>query len=154
MLVIFHTENLVERVKAGLWQEAFDYVRSFVPMTESSRGADFLALFLQCLMAISGFADGNTMRAGIVCDWFKRIYRDPVLHKYPFFATIVADVLFLRCAYSTSGSTYTFVQIGQFIDVAHAYFLALLLLLQELPGLATGQEQGSRDGRGHGQQDT
>ena len=47
-------------------------------------------------MAISGFTDGNTMVAGIVCDWFRRIYRHPVLDKYPFFATIVADVLFLR----------------------------------------------------------
>ncbi|XP_066328900.1 uncharacterized protein [Miscanthus floridulus] len=95
MLVIFHTEDLVEKVKAGQWREAFHYVRNFAPITQSSKEADFLSLFLEHLMAISGFADGNTMVAGIVCDWFRRIYRHPVLDKYPFFATIV-DVLFLR----------------------------------------------------------
>ena len=96
MLVIFHTEDLVEKVKAGQWREAFHYVRNFAPITQSSKEADFLSLFLEHLMAISGFADGNTMVAGIVCDWFRRIYRHPMLDKYPFFATIVADVLFLR----------------------------------------------------------
>lgn len=162
MLVIFHTEDLVEKVVAGQWREAFHYVRNFAPITQSSKEADFLSsLFLEHLMAISGFADGNIMVAGIVCDWFRRIYRHPVLDKTTSTPSSPPSLpMSSSCAHSTSG-TYTFVRglrylhicsTDQSTDVAHAYFL-VLLLLQELPGLATGQEQGSRDGRGDGQQD-
>ncbi|XP_066386425.1 uncharacterized protein [Miscanthus floridulus] len=75
-------------------------------------------------MAISGFTDGNTMVAGIVCDWFRRIYRHPVLDMYPL-------LRHHRCRCPLPARTAP----------------------QELPGLATGQEQGSRDGRGDGQQE-
>ncbi|CAN6236176.1 unnamed protein product [Urochloa humidicola] len=98
LCVIFHVEDLVKQVKAGKFQEAFNYVCTFAPMGVSSNEAELLVLFLDYLMAISGFADGDTMVAGIVCNWFKGLYRPrhPLLSKYPCFANIVADVLFLR----------------------------------------------------------
>lgn len=97
MGVIFHVRDLVKLVKAGQLREAsYYYVRSFAPLERSSSEAGLLALFLQDLMAINCFVDGQVTVAAILCDWFIRIYRHPVLAKYPCFAALVEDILFLR----------------------------------------------------------
>lgn len=95
--MIFHVEDLVEQVQTGKFREAYCYVRVYAPLDQSSDEAELLALFLEDLMAISSFAQGDIMVAGIVCDWFKNLYKRPLLSsKYPCFASLVADVLFLR----------------------------------------------------------
>ncbi|KAF8651567.1 hypothetical protein HU200_063389 [Digitaria exilis] len=94
--VIFHVEDLVEQVKEGKLREASNYVRIYAPFEQSSDEAELLVSFLNDLMAISSFAEGDIMVAGIVCDWFKNLYKHPLLSKYPCFASLVADVLFLR----------------------------------------------------------
>nr|CAB3488189.1 unnamed protein product [Digitaria exilis] len=94
--VIFHVRDLVKQVKAGQLREAYYYIRSFAPINQSSSEASLLALFLQDLMAINCFVNGQTTVASILCDWFISIYRHPVLAKYPCFAALVVDILFLR----------------------------------------------------------
>ena len=96
MRVIFHLRDLLKQVKAGQLREACYYVLSFAPFEQSSHEATLLALFLQDLGAILDFGDGHTMAPGILCDWFISLYNHRVLAKYPCFATLVADVLFLR----------------------------------------------------------
>ncbi|XP_062184973.1 uncharacterized protein LOC133888662 isoform X2 [Phragmites australis] len=96
MRVVFHVRDLVKQVKAGQLREAYLYVQSFVPMGRSSDEAEILSLFLRDLMAFNYFASGDAKAAGILCDWFIRIYRHPMLAKYPCFATLVDHVLFLR----------------------------------------------------------
>ncbi|CAO2036411.1 unnamed protein product [Urochloa humidicola] len=65
-------------------------------MKQSSNEAELLALFLQDLMAIDCFAHGQPTVAAVLCDWFISIYRHPVLAKYPCFAALVDDILFLH----------------------------------------------------------
>ncbi|KAG2568574.1 uncharacterized protein LOC120683856 [Panicum virgatum] len=96
--VIFHVEDLVAQVKAGKLQEAYQYVRSFATINDSSNEAELLAQFLQYLKAISGFSEGRIREGGLFRDWFGRIYGHPKLNTYPCFASIVADALFLRIA--------------------------------------------------------
>ncbi|KAK3133084.1 hypothetical protein QOZ80_6AG0531930 [Eleusine coracana subsp. coracana] len=43
-----------------------------------------------------GFADGRAMPRSYLWDWLNRIYKKPVLDKYPCFATLVDDVLSKR----------------------------------------------------------
>ncbi|KAF8651564.1 hypothetical protein HU200_063385 [Digitaria exilis] len=88
MGVIFHVRDLAKLVKAGQLREAYHYVLSFAPR--------LLALFLQDLMAIICFVDGQVTVATILCEWFINIYRHLVLAKYPCFVALVEDVLFLR----------------------------------------------------------
>ncbi|XP_039773717.1 uncharacterized protein LOC120641600 isoform X3 [Panicum virgatum] len=52
--------------------------------------------FLRELRVLNGFADGDWKLASLVSNRFARIYREPLLAAYPCFATLVADVLFLR----------------------------------------------------------
>nr|CAB3485686.1 unnamed protein product [Digitaria exilis] len=87
MGVIFHVRDLAKLVKAGQLREAYHY---------SSNEAGLLALFLQDLMAIICFVDGQVTVATILCEWFINIYRHLVLAKYPCFVALVEDVLFLR----------------------------------------------------------
>ena len=96
--MIFHVEDLVPQVKAGKLQEAYQYVRSFATINDSSNEAELLAQFLQYLKAISGFSEGRIREGGLFRDWFGRIYGHPKLNTYPCFASIVADALFLRIA--------------------------------------------------------
>nr|CAB3485689.1 unnamed protein product [Digitaria exilis] len=93
---IYSVYDLVEQVKEGKLREASNYVRIYAPFEQSSDEAELLVSFLNDLMAISSFAEGDIMVAGIVCDWFKNLYKHPLLSKYPCFASLVADVLFLR----------------------------------------------------------
>ncbi|KAJ1293415.1 hypothetical protein BS78_01G066400 [Paspalum vaginatum] len=98
MGVIFHASDLAKQVNAGLLRDAYHCVRSFAPFHDSSNEATLLATFLQQLMGIYGyFAGGNNPCAAcVVCDWFIKLYEMPVLAKYPCFAAVVDDVLFLR----------------------------------------------------------
>ncbi|CAO2043627.1 unnamed protein product [Urochloa humidicola] len=96
MPVIFHVKDLVKKVKEGQWREASYYVNRFAPLYESGYEARLLMLFLQDLKALSDFSNGRVMVASYLCDWFISMYKTPMLDKYPCYATLVADVLFLR----------------------------------------------------------
>ncbi|OEL18431.1 hypothetical protein BAE44_0020550 [Dichanthelium oligosanthes] len=99
MRVIFDVRNLVWNVKFGQWRKASIYIVGFVrPEGPDSLSYECKLLlgFLQDLMVLNDFADGNTKVASLVSDWFVSIYRTAVVAAYPLFATLVADVLFLR----------------------------------------------------------
>ncbi|OEL19393.1 hypothetical protein BAE44_0019588 [Dichanthelium oligosanthes] len=130
------------------------YVRSFAPPKQSSNEAVLLVVFLEHLRAINCFAHGQTTAASILCDWFISIHRHPVLAKYPCFAALVDDVLFLHPDRVRSH----FMSLSSSCLSPCTYAATMLtcwpgvLLLQELPGLATCQEQGGEDGGGDGLQ--
>lgn len=65
--------------------------------------ATLLLLFLQDLTALSDFADGVTIMACLLSDWFLSIYKESLLTEYPCFATLVADVL--SCAQTMPGTS-------------------------------------------------
>ncbi|CAL5015014.1 unnamed protein product [Urochloa decumbens] len=96
MPVIFHVKDLVKKVKEGQLREAGYYVNRFAPLYQSGYEARLLMLFLQDLTALSDFSNGRVMVASYLCDWFISMYRTPMLDKYPCYATLVVDVLFLR----------------------------------------------------------
>ncbi|KAK3141577.1 hypothetical protein QOZ80_4BG0335640 [Eleusine coracana subsp. coracana] len=96
MRVIFHARELVKKVKGGQWREAALYVLRFAPFSQSGFEGRHLVLFLQDFMALNDFTDGHMMAPRFLCNWFASIYKKPVLDKYPCFATMVADVLFMR----------------------------------------------------------
>ncbi|KAF8651558.1 hypothetical protein HU200_063379 [Digitaria exilis] len=100
--VIFHVKDLVKKVKEGQWREAGYYVNRFAPFYQSGYEARLLMMFLHDLMALSDFSNGHVMVASYLCDWFMSIYKTPVLNKYPCFATLVADVLFMRSDHARS----------------------------------------------------
>lgn len=79
------------------------YVVGFVPSDPMSDEATLLLLFLQDLTALSDFADCVTIMACLLSDWFLSIYKESVLAEYPCFATLVADVLFLRSDHARYG---------------------------------------------------
>ncbi|KAF8670268.1 hypothetical protein HU200_050803 [Digitaria exilis] len=100
--VIFHVKDLVKKVKEGQWREAGYYVNRFAPFYESGYEARLLMMFLHDLMALGDFSNGHVMVASYLCDWFMSIYKIPMLDKYPCFATLVADVLFMRSDHARS----------------------------------------------------
>ncbi|KAK3157870.1 hypothetical protein QOZ80_2AG0129400 [Eleusine coracana subsp. coracana] len=93
---IFHVSHLVNHVKAGQWGEALTYVLGFVNLYTSGHEAGSLLRFIDDFKAICSFADGGTLGASYLRSWFLQIYNQPVLSKYPYFATLVADFLFNR----------------------------------------------------------
>jgi len=95
MYVIFHVKYLVKKVGEGQWRDAFYYLGGFA-RRDSSHETRLLTAFLQDLVAFKAFADGHIRVIGYLCDWLMSIYKKPVLDKYPCFATVVTDVLFMR----------------------------------------------------------
>ena len=76
----------------------------FVHPTSTKSYESWLLLgFLQELRVLNGFADGDWKLASLVSNRFARIYREPLLAAYPCFATLVADVLFLRTDHARYG---------------------------------------------------
>ncbi|CAL5014959.1 unnamed protein product [Urochloa decumbens] len=94
--VIFDVRNLVNKIKSGQWRKASIYVLSFVRPDSMSHECKLLLMFIQDLMVLNDFADGNTSVARLVSKWFVSIYGNPALAAYPCFAALVEDVLFLR----------------------------------------------------------
>jgi hypothetical protein len=101
--LIFEVKDLVKLVRTGQWRAARSYVVGFVPSDPMSDEATLLLLFLQDLLALRDFADGVTIMACLLSDWFLSIYKEPALADYPCFATLVADVLFLRSDHARYG---------------------------------------------------
>lgn len=75
---------------------ASNYLIRFICPTSMSYENRLLLGFIQELTLVKDFADGKYRVASSVSNWFVSIYRKPVLAAYPCFATLVADVLFLR----------------------------------------------------------
>ncbi|RLM75512.1 hypothetical protein C2845_PM15G21120 [Panicum miliaceum] len=94
--LIFEVKDLVKLVKTGKWRVAASYIIGFVPSDSMSDEATLLLLFLQNLMSLNDFAEGVTIMACLLSDWFLSIYKEPMLAEYPCFATLAVDVLFLR----------------------------------------------------------
>ena len=101
--MIFEVKDLVKLVKTGQWRVAASYIIGFVPSDSMSDAATQLLLFIQDLMSLSDFAQGVTIMACLLSDWVLSIYKEPVLAEYPCFATLVADVLFLRSDHARYG---------------------------------------------------
>lgn len=91
--MIFNVKYLVKQVREGQWRDASYYLGGFEAKSYEAR---LLNVFLFDLLAYKAFADGHIRVIGYLCDWLMSIYRKPVLDKYPCFATVVTDVLFMR----------------------------------------------------------
>nr|CAB3488180.1 unnamed protein product [Digitaria exilis] len=96
MRLVFDVKDLVLLVKRGQWRAASSYVGCFFDVGSTSEEATLLLLFLQDLLALNEFAQGVHIVTCLLSDWILSIYKEPVLAEYPCFATLVADVLFLR----------------------------------------------------------
>ncbi|CAN6236196.1 unnamed protein product [Urochloa humidicola] len=96
--VIFDVRNLVRNIRYGLWRKASKYIIGFFGPDSMSYSyeCNLLLGFIQDLMVLNDFANGITTIACLVSKWFLSIYKNPALASYPCFATLVADVLFLR----------------------------------------------------------
>jgi hypothetical protein len=103
MVVIFDVRYLVDRVMFGMWWTACNYFVRFIQPTSMSYESRLLLGFLRELRVLNGFADGDWKLASLVSNRFARIYREPLLAAYPCFATLVADVLFLRTDHAKYG---------------------------------------------------
>lgn len=93
--VIFKVKYLAKMVREGQWRDASYYLGGFSGYDSSYVGR-LLNVFLQDLVAFEAFADGRIRVIGYLCDWLMSIHKKPVLDKYPCFATVVTDVLFMR----------------------------------------------------------
>ncbi|TVU15769.1 hypothetical protein EJB05_39307, partial [Eragrostis curvula] len=95
--LIFHVTDLTKLVEAGQWGKACSYIQAFVQQHDSmSHEAALLVAFLKYLMALNDFANGKVIVTCFISDWVLSLYREPALVKYPYLATLVADVLFVR----------------------------------------------------------
>ena len=93
--MIFNVKYLAKMVREGQLRDASYYLGGFAGYDSSYEGG-LLNVFLFDLLAYKAFADGRIRVIGYLCDWLMSIYKKPVLDKYPCFATVVTDVLFLR----------------------------------------------------------
>lgn len=95
MPTIFHTKDMAKKVKEGKWAEAAFYVNSFAPFSMSGTEARLLVQYLIDFNALDAFAqDGCILLGGnYFWNWLKSMYKEPMLDKYPCFATLVQDVV-------------------------------------------------------------
>ncbi|KAF8651565.1 hypothetical protein HU200_063386 [Digitaria exilis] len=103
--VIFHVEDLVEQVKEGKLMEAFNYVRIYAPFEQSSDEAELLVLFLNDLMAISSFAQGDIMVQGLSATGSKTCTSILCSPSIP--ASLPSLLMYSSCAQIMSGTPWT-----------------------------------------------
>lgn len=102
--MVFEVKDLVMLVKRGQWRAASSYVADFVERESRSDEATLLLRFLQDPPGPQRLRPSRPHRdmpaLGLVP---KHLYKEPVLAEYPCFATLVADVLFLRSYHAGYG---------------------------------------------------
>ncbi|TVU27231.1 hypothetical protein EJB05_29828 [Eragrostis curvula] len=95
-------KDFMKLVKIGLCLKAASYLMGFFPSDPISPEAKLLIFFYKFLVSLNDFANGKVMATCFISDWILDIYKEPVLLKYPYFANLVADVLFLRLDHASA----------------------------------------------------